>query len=96
MRQPRSPQTAQHNLTGLLDRIEPAVTAAAKETTGDTSAKNPEFVDACIEENVRWQVKQLTEKSPILQELADNGQIHIVGGVHNLASGKVHLLADAD
>lgn len=84
------------NLTGLLERIEPAVTAASKETQGDASAQNPEFVDACIEENVRWQVKQLTEKSPILKELADNGQIRIVGGVHDLASGKVHFLADAD
>ncbi|MBU3666302.1 MAG: carbonic anhydrase [Chthoniobacterales bacterium] len=84
------------NLTGLLDRIEPAVARAAKEQKGDDTAKNPEFVNACIEENVRWQVKQLTEKSPILKELADKGQIRIVGGVHDLASGKVQFLADAD
>jgi carbonic anhydrase len=84
------------NLTGLLDRIQPAVTAASKEATGDASGKNTKFVDACIEENVRWQVKQLTEKSPILKELADHGQIRIVGGVHDLASGKVRFLADAE
>ena len=84
------------NLTQLLDRIEPAVDEAAKEQKGNDSAKNPKFVDACIEENVRWQVKQLTEKSPILKELADKGQIRIVGGVHDLATGKVQFLADAD
>jgi len=84
------------NLTQLLDRIEPAVDEAAKEQKGNDSAKNPKFVDACIEENVRWQVKQLTEKSPVLKELADKGQIRIVGGVHDLASGKVQFLADAD
>jgi carbonic anhydrase len=83
------------NLTSLLDRIEPAVAEAAKHGK-DCTAKNPEFVDACIEENVRLQVKQLTEKSPILKELADQGQIRVVGGVHDLASGKVRFLADAE
>lgn len=83
------------NLTSLLNRIEPAVAEASKHSK-DCTAKNPEFVGACIEENVRFQVKQLTEKSPVLRELADQGQIRIVGGVHDLASGKVHFLADAD
>lgn len=83
------------NLDTILNRIDPAVAEAAEDHKEDTS-KNPEFVDACIEENVRYQVKQLTEKSAILKELADNGQIRIVGGVHNLASGKVQFLADAN
>lgn len=83
------------NLDVALDRIEPAVAAAAGNHKDDSS-KNPEFVDAAIEENVRYQVKQLTKKSAILKELADNGQIRIVGGVHDLASGKVRFLADAD
>jgi hypothetical protein len=39
---------------------------------------------------------QLTAKSPILKELADNGKFRIVGGVHDLASGKVQFLANAD
>lgn len=41
-------------------------------------------------------MEQLTEKSMILKELADSGQIRIVGGVHDLASGKVRFLADAN
>ena len=83
------------NLDVVLNRIDPAVAEAAKEHKDDTS-KNAKFVDACIEENVRYQVEQLTAKSAILKELADSGQIRIVGGVHDLASGKVRFLADAN
>ena len=83
------------NLDTILNRIDPAVAEAAEDHKDDTS-KNPQFVDACIEENVRHQVEQLTAKSAVLKELADSGQIRIVGGVHNLASGKVRFLADAN
>ncbi len=81
------------HLTGVLDQIEPAVAAAsavAKE--GDTSSRNPAFVDKCIEKNVRLQMNRLTEQSPILKELAESGAIRIVGGVQDLASGRVHFL----
>ena len=83
------------NLDVVLNRIDPAVAEAAEEHKDDTS-KNPKFVAACIEENVRYQLEQLTAKSAILKELADKGQIRIVGGVHDLASGKVQFLADAN
>ena len=83
------------NLDIVLNRIDPAVAEAAKDHKDDTS-KNAEFVNACIEENVRYQVEQLTAKSAILKELADNGQIRIVGGVHDLGSGQVRFLADAN
>ena len=83
------------NLDIVLNRIDPAVAEAAKDHKDDTS-KNADFVNACIEENVRYQVEQLTAKSAILKELADNGQIRIVGGVHDLASGQVRFLAGAN
>lgn len=83
------------NLDVVLNRIDPAVAEAAEDHKDDTS-KNAKFVDACIEQNVRHQVEQLTTKSAILKELAESGQIRIVGGVHDLASGKVRFLADAD
>jgi carbonic anhydrase len=83
------------NLDTILNRIDPAVAEAAEDHKDDTS-KNANFVDACIEENVRYQVEQLTAKSAILKELADSGQIRIVGVVHDLASGKVRFLADAN
>lgn len=81
------------HLTGVLDQIEPAVAKASEGAKGgDNSSKNPAFVDKCIEKNVRLQMNRLTEQSPILKELAASGAIRIVGGVQDLASGRVHFL----
>jgi carbonic anhydrase len=84
------------HLTGLLERIKPAVESATTKNKESCTSKNPEFVSEVIERNVKLQMKQLTEKSPILRELAANGSIKIVGGVHDLATGKVRFLADAN
>ncbi len=79
------------NLTGLLQQIEPAVAEASKHCENCT-AETPGFADQCIEENVRWQISRITEKSPIVRELLEQGRIQIVGGVHDLASGQVRFL----
>jgi carbonic anhydrase len=36
------------------------------------------------------------EKSPILKEMIDKGEIGIVGGMHDLASGKVSFYEDVN
>ena len=85
------------HLTNLLSRIEPAVAEA--KSGGDASAnssKSPAFVNQCIADNVRLQAKQLTEQSAILKELADSGKIKIVGGVHDLETGRVEFFDVAD
>lgn len=81
------------HLTGLLEKIEPAVDQvfAASKTREKTSA-NADFVDKCIEKNVRLQMKNLVDQSSILTELANNGSIRIVGGVQDLATGRVQFL----
>ena len=35
---------------------------------------------------------RIREKSPILKEMEDDGDIKIVGGVYNLHTGKVEML----
>jgi len=82
------------HLTGLLDRIKPAVKSASTNNKESCTSKNPEFVSDVVERNVKLQMKQLTEKSPILRELVSNGSIKIVGGVQDLASGKVRFFSD--
>ena len=37
-------------------------------------------------------IKRIRERSPILKEMEDAGEISIVGGVYNLHSGKVEML----
>lgn len=79
------------HLTGLLARIEPAVAEAAKRCDG-CNAETPGFADQCIEENVRLQMREILEKSEILRALVEQGRIRTVGGVHDLASGRVRFL----
>lgn len=73
------------HLPDLIKAIEPAVIAA--------HARHPsDLVAASIEENVRLNVKRLKADEPIVSEAMAAGKINVVGGIYDLASGKVALL----
>ncbi len=76
------------NLTSLLSKIQPAI---EKETTvnDDRTSANTEFVDKVTRLNVELVAQDILAKSPILKEMVDNDEIQIVGGIHNLQTGKV-------
>ena len=77
------------NLTGLLDRIEPAVKATPSVGGSDRSSKNAEFVDAAAKQNVRKAMANIRQNSPILRQMEKEGQIQIVGGMHDISTGEV-------
>ncbi|MHA6279126.1 carbonic anhydrase family protein [Salinimicrobium sp. CAU 1759] len=78
------------NITHLLGNIKPAVKAT--ETDGERSSKNDSFVAGVVENNVKLTMQRIREKSPILKEMEDKGEIKIVGGVYSISTGKVSLL----
>ncbi len=78
------------NITHLLENIKPAVEST--KTEGERSSKNDSFVADVIENNVKLTIKRIREKSPILKEMEENGEIKIVGGVYSISNGKVTLL----
>jgi carbonic anhydrase len=78
------------NLTGLLARIKPAITATKFD--GEKSSKNAEYVDAVAKTNVVVTLSQIRRRSPILEDLEKKGTISIVGGMYNLANGAVTFL----
>ena len=80
------------NITHLLSNILPAVKQSAVEIEGEANSSNNEFVAKTVENNVKLTMDRIREKSPILKEMEDNGEIAIVGGVYMLSSGKVELL----
>lgn len=80
------------NITALLDNIMPACKHAAEEVDGELSSGNKEYVAKSVEHNVRLTMERIREKSPILKEMEDNGEISIVGGVYSLQTGKVNML----
>jgi carbonic anhydrase len=78
------------NLTGLLDKIKPSIADVPMSITPRDS-KNPKFVDAVAEANVRYQMRQIKEKSPILKEMIDKGEVGLVGGIYDIKTGEVRF-----
>jgi carbonic anhydrase len=78
------------HLTGLLAKIKPAMEEVPADVEPRNS-KNPEFVDEVAKDNVRLVMQQIRERSPILREMIDKGEIGLVGGMYNLSTGKVQF-----
>lgn len=78
------------NITLMLTKIKPAV--AMTEYAGERDSKNPEFVHLVCESNVQNSITQVRERSPILKEMEENGEIKILGAVYDMDTGKVSFL----
>lgn len=74
------------HLPGLIGQITPAVETAMKDNPSD-------LVAAATAQNVRDAMARLSEESPVLSGLIAEGKLKVVGGVYELATGKVSLLA---
>jgi len=75
------------NLTGLLEKIQPAVTAA-----GCSNSKDEACVTKVAEMNVREAVKEIRDRSPYLRSNIDEGRVKLVGGLYDVATGKVTFM----
>ena len=80
------------NLTGLLQKIQPAIQSEKTEINNRNSS-NAEFVEKVAQLNVAHTVSAIRERSPILNELIASGQVGIIGGMHNLSNGEVTFFA---
>ena len=83
------------NLTELLSKLQPAVYAES-ETTGaeKRNSGNEQFVANVARLNVKRSVKSIIERSFILEEMLNKGQIGVVGAMHDLETGKVVFYED--
>jgi carbonic anhydrase len=81
------------NLTGLINKIKPAV-RAEKNILSNRNSSNPEFVQRVSELNVRLTAEMIITNSPILKEMADSGQIIITSGMYNVDTGKIFFFED--
>ena len=78
-------------LTTTLANINPAVQAEAGNYSPANSS-NDKFVDAVAEENVRLNMKKLRDRSVVLREMIDKGEIALVGAMYDIDTGKVKFL----
>ncbi|MGB4400581.1 MAG: carbonic anhydrase family protein [Daejeonella sp.] len=81
------------NLTALLTKIRPAVDDET-ETKANRTSGNSKFVENVAIINTKRTVEAINQRSPILKEMIENGEIGIVGGVHDIVTGKVTFFKD--
>ncbi|KQB39691.1 carbonic anhydrase family protein [Flavobacterium aquidurense] len=79
------------NITAMLAKIKPAV-KMSQDFQGKKTSKNDEFVKYVSENNVKYTIQQIREKSPVLKEMEDKGQIKIVGVFYNLTDGTLEFI----
>ena len=78
------------NLTGMLDKIKPAVAAVAepKDITIRNSS-NLSFVNNVAKKNVELTIDNIVKQSEVLAEMHNNGEIQIVGAMYDINDGSV-------
>jgi carbonic anhydrase len=79
------------NLTGLLDKIKPAVEAT--HYAGERTSKNGEFVDEVAKTNVILTVEAIRKRSNVLAGLEKEGKIKMLGSMYRLIGGRVDFLS---
>lgn len=78
------------NLTGMLAKIRPAVKAVVEPQDNSLrNSSNGEFVDNVSAKNVELAIQNIMKESPVLAEMAKNGEIKIVGAMYDINSGVV-------
>jgi carbonic anhydrase len=78
------------NLTALINKIEPAVDAVElPENESMRNSSNIDFVNSVAAKNVEMTLNDIRNKSEILKEMEVNGDLIIIGGMYNIANGKV-------
>ncbi len=79
------------NLTGLLNKISPAV-FAEKTITTERNSHNPDFVEAVNNIHVERSVQAIIQQSNILRDMIQKGEIGIIGAVYDVETGVVSFM----
>ena len=83
------------NLTELLSKIHPSVYQETATADPDKrNAKNIEFVENVASINVKRSVKMIVDRSYILEQMIEKGEIAIIGAKHDLETGEVEFFED--
>ena len=85
------------NLTELLSKLQPAV-YSERDTTepGSRNSKNATFVENVSSINVRRSVKNIIERSFIIEQMVENGEIGGVGAMYDVETGMVEFYDDVE
>lgn len=76
------------NLTGLLDKLKPAVNAVKAASQNGTQTAE-DFVETVASTNVKLTMKVIQDRSPIIAEMLAKKEIRMIGGMYHLDTGHV-------
>ncbi|MBK8814752.1 MAG: bifunctional SulP family inorganic anion transporter/carbonic anhydrase [Methylococcaceae bacterium] len=77
------------HLTGLLEKIQPAIDSVKQDLQPDSYIDKETFVQKVADKNVQLIVNRIRAQSNILAGMEKSGEIAIVGGMYDIESGKV-------
>ena len=80
---------AMGNLTGLLEKIRPAVRSVSY--AGERNGNNPAFVERVAEANVHRTVQDILQRSPVIKAMVDQGLVQVVGAMLDVKTGEVRF-----
>lgn len=78
------------NLTHTLSNIAPAVYAV--EIDGPRDSSNKEFVEAVSHMNVKMSVDNILERSTVIRDLVEEGDVMVVGAMYDVTTGRVSIV----
>jgi carbonic anhydrase len=81
------------NLTELLSKLQPAV-YQEKQTQENRTSSNAPFVENVASINVKQSVKNIVQRSYILEQMIERGEIALVGAMHDIETGEVTFYPD--
>ena len=76
------------NLTGLLDKIKPAISIVSNR---GVAADDSRFVDEVAIENVQLSLDTILLDSPVIKEMVDNGELKCAKAMYSVQTGEVEL-----
>ncbi|NOQ65360.1 MAG: carbonic anhydrase [Methyloprofundus sp.] len=79
------------HLTGLLNKIQPAVKSVKQGELAKNSHAEDSLFDKVAGRNVELMVEKIKRDSELLRELEASGEIGIVSAVHNIETGRVEF-----
>lgn len=81
------------NLTSTLAMLQPALDSVPA-SVQPRNAKNASFVQHVADTNVKLTVQRVLERSEVLRGMVEAGELGIVGGMYDLATGRVNFFPD--
>ncbi|MFZ5780032.1 MAG: carbonic anhydrase [Pseudomonadota bacterium] len=73
------------HIAGLVTAMKPGIEPALKQ-------KGDDVIHRALIANVRYNVQRLIEAKPILADMVAGGKLKVVGGLYDLATGKVSVV----